>query len=127
MGATEVDHFIPWSRYPSDLGHNFVLARRGCNQSKGAMLAAEDHLERWVIRNQSLGEPFGDELGRVGMVSDWLSSREIARWAYGGEAAINAPLWTAGTATTPITGRWESILKPDNQFASAISAGRNSS
>src|SRR2546429_642776 len=23
---TQVDHFIPWSRYPDDLGHNFVLA-----------------------------------------------------------------------------------------------------
>src|SRR5688572_28840645 len=35
-----VDHFIPWSRYPRDLGHNFVLAHDSCNQSKRDMLAA---------------------------------------------------------------------------------------
>jgi 5-methylcytosine-specific restriction endonuclease McrA len=32
--AGEVDHFIPWSRYPTDLGHNFVLAHPGCNNAK---------------------------------------------------------------------------------------------
>ncbi len=25
-GGGHVDHFIPWSKYPIDLGHNFVLA-----------------------------------------------------------------------------------------------------
>lgn len=35
-----VDHFIPWSRYPLDLGHNFVLAHASCNQDKRDMLAA---------------------------------------------------------------------------------------
>ena len=25
-GSVHIDHFIPWSRYPIDLGHNFVLA-----------------------------------------------------------------------------------------------------
>ncbi len=27
----EVDHFVPWSLYPVDLGHNFVLAHSTCN------------------------------------------------------------------------------------------------
>ena len=28
-----VDHFIAWSRYPVDLGHNLVLAHNGCNEA----------------------------------------------------------------------------------------------
>jgi hypothetical protein len=33
-GNTEVDHFVAWSRYPQDLGHNFVLADIRCNGKK---------------------------------------------------------------------------------------------
>jgi len=46
--STHVDHFIPWSRYPVDLGHNFVAACRDCNTAKSDTLAAVDHLNRWV-------------------------------------------------------------------------------
>ena len=48
----QVDHFIPWSRYPADLGHNFVLAHRGCNNAKSDYLAAEHHLAAWAERNR---------------------------------------------------------------------------
>jgi hypothetical protein len=41
-----VDHFIPWSRYPRDTAHNFVLAHAGCNGDKRELLAAKRHLER---------------------------------------------------------------------------------
>ena len=34
-----VDHFISWSRYTTDLGHNFVLAHPGCNSQKSDYLA----------------------------------------------------------------------------------------
>jgi 5-methylcytosine-specific restriction endonuclease McrA len=33
-GEAHVDHFIAWSRYPVDLGHNFVLADSRCNSAK---------------------------------------------------------------------------------------------
>jgi 5-methylcytosine-specific restriction endonuclease McrA len=32
--GAEVDHFIPWAKYPADLAHNLVLADRGCNGKK---------------------------------------------------------------------------------------------
>jgi 5-methylcytosine-specific restriction endonuclease McrA len=51
-GNTQVDHFVPWSRYPTDLGHNFVLAHDSCNNAKSDFLAAENHLAAWVRRNQ---------------------------------------------------------------------------
>ena len=47
----EVDHFIPWARYPNDLGHNFVLAHSNCNNAKRDHLAAEQHKERWFEQN----------------------------------------------------------------------------
>jgi hypothetical protein len=46
-GAGCVDHFIAWSRYPVDLGHNLVLAHDGCNAAKRDFLAYPAHLERW--------------------------------------------------------------------------------
>src|SRR5262245_5475880 len=47
-----VDHFVPWSRYPFDLAHNFVLADDQCNDSKTSRLADVPHLERWCERNE---------------------------------------------------------------------------
>ncbi|WP_257496279.1 HNH endonuclease [Aeromonas allosaccharophila] len=50
-GAGEVDHFIPWRRYPIDLGHNFVLAHANCNRSKRYFLAASEHRDTWYEQN----------------------------------------------------------------------------
>ena len=36
-----MDHFIPWWRYPADLGHNFALAHAECSRKKSDHLAAE--------------------------------------------------------------------------------------
>ncbi len=49
--ATNVDHFVPWARYPVDLGHNFVLAHSTCNSSKSDHVASAEYLEKWVDRN----------------------------------------------------------------------------
>lgn len=49
----DVDHFVPWSKYPRDLAHNFVLAHAECNRRKSDMLAAERHLNRWLERNRN--------------------------------------------------------------------------
>ncbi len=50
-GEPVVDHFVPWSRYQLDLGHNYVLADPRGNGDKADRLAAFDHLRRWVERN----------------------------------------------------------------------------
>ena len=42
-GAADVDHFIPWSRYPDDTLDNLVAAHPRCNNSKRDFLAAVDH------------------------------------------------------------------------------------
>lgn len=49
-GAPEVDHFIPWARYPDNGLENLVVAHGGCNGAKCDHLAAADHVARWVTR-----------------------------------------------------------------------------
>ena len=53
--AMHVDHFVPWALYPSNLGHNFVLADAACNADKSDLLADVGHLDRWRSRNEGAG------------------------------------------------------------------------
>ena len=46
----EVDHFLPWARYPDNGIENLVVADRACNNSKRDFLAASAHLDRWRER-----------------------------------------------------------------------------
>ena len=78
----EVDHFVPWSRYPTDLGHNFVLAHPRCNNSKSDYLAAEQHLESWSQRNRVRSVELDQRLIDAGLPSDSLASIRITEWAY---------------------------------------------
>jgi hypothetical protein len=48
-GSIDVDHFIPWSRYPTDLGHNFVLAHRRCNNAKSDYLGQDASQQTRVV------------------------------------------------------------------------------
>jgi 5-methylcytosine-specific restriction endonuclease McrA len=50
VGTAEVDHFIPWARYPDDGLDNLVVADRRCNGDKRAFLAAVGHVARWTLR-----------------------------------------------------------------------------
>ena len=54
--AGHVDHFIPWSKYPIDLGHNFVLADGKCNGKKRDRMPHVNHLARWSERNRDHGD-----------------------------------------------------------------------
>ncbi len=79
----QVDHFVPWSRYPVDLAHNFVLAHAGCNDSKSNLLASVEHLERWCIRNVDRERVLADAFAERRLAHDLAASRAIMRWAYG--------------------------------------------
>lgn len=46
----DIDHFIPWSRYPDNGLENLVLSDPRCNGSKLDHLAAASHVERWAGR-----------------------------------------------------------------------------
>ncbi|MCW1913021.1 HNH endonuclease [Luteolibacter sp. GHJ8] len=60
-GVPEVDRFISRSRYPIDLGHNFVLAHPQCNNQKRDFLADLRHLQRWGHRNRHAGMALADK------------------------------------------------------------------
>ena len=78
----QVDHFVPWSRYPVDLAHNFVLAHARCNDSKSNLLASAEHLERWWIRNAERERILTERFTEQRLVHDLAASRQITRWAY---------------------------------------------
>jgi 5-methylcytosine-specific restriction endonuclease McrA len=80
--STEVDHFIAWSRYPADLGHNFVLADRSCNNRKKDRLPAYENLCSWVERNEKYGRELTSEFRQRDIVQDLGASARIAHWAY---------------------------------------------
>ncbi len=96
-GATvheaDVDHFIPFSLYPRDLVHNFVLAHPACNRSKSDTLAARPHLESWLeyitSRDDALRE-IGEAAGRI---SEPTSSLAVARWGYANAMTSGAQAW----------------------------------
>lgn len=78
----EVDHFIPWSKYPNDTAHNFVLADRSCNNAKRDYLADIPFFERWQLRNQIYHQDITSFAIEKGFSSDLAASEKISKWAY---------------------------------------------
>lgn len=83
VSEMEVDHFIPFSLYPRDLMHNFVLACPTCNRSKSDTLAAKIHLDRWIELTTKNSEAIAKIGANVGVTSNLETSFAIAKWAYG--------------------------------------------
>lgn len=101
-GTAEVDHFIPWARYPRDTVHNFVLAHRSCNNDKRALLAARPHLDHWLERNDRQGDELGERLSGIGFVADPGCSLLVARWAYEQAVTIKAQAWAGKGVVVPV-------------------------
>lgn len=90
----EVDHFIPWSRYPIDLGHNFVLAHSACNLAKADRLPAVEHLANWARRNHHAS--LTSEFRSHGLPYDLPATFRIASWAYKQAERAGSQLWFSG-------------------------------
>jgi 5-methylcytosine-specific restriction endonuclease McrA len=91
----QVDHFIPWSRYPADLGHNFVLAHDLCNNAKSDYLAAEDHLAAWVERNRDHEAELHARLVEAALPCDWTAAVQIAKWVYQQTEKAHGQVWVS--------------------------------
>lgn len=109
-GAGDLDHFIPWSRYPLDLGHNFVFAHKACNNAKRDHLAAPIHIERWRVQNLDGGHSLGKRFTDAGLVHDLERSEMIARWAYQQGQASKAQLWVRKSTFEACDYRWVTAL-----------------
>ena len=108
--SMEVDHFIPWSRYPTDLGHNFVLAHRKCNNSKSDYLAAEPHLEVWVERNRSRLHELDERLRDANLTHDVASSIRITEWAYEQVEKAKGQVWMSDAVFHHLGAGWRELL-----------------
>lgn len=109
-GQSHVDHFIPWSRYPVDLGHNFVLAHDRCNAAKADHLAAESHLDSWVRRNREDADELGALFDAAGFPHDVGISTRVSRWAYRRVAERRGLVWSEGRRLEHLQSQWEEIL-----------------
>jgi hypothetical protein len=105
-----VDHFIPWSRYPHDLGHNFVLAHKSCNCSKRDMLASVEHLENWAERNKMFGSQMENYFMENNLLHDLKNSVAIAKWAYSQAEDTESHLWVESKVVIESNNAWKSVL-----------------
>jgi len=108
--AADVDHFIPWSRYPSDLAHNLVLAHPTCNRKKKDLLACESHLEHWLIRNADQSAAITEAGRQAGLIVDPERTRRIAAWAYSSGTRAGAAGWIEEDRVEIIGERWRCLL-----------------
>jgi len=110
-GEPVVDHFVPWARYPLDLGHNFVLADARCNGGKLDRLAAFEHLERWCARNAR--PDWTVALDGRAVPHDVRRTKRVARWAYAQAEHGGATVWQRGRdGLIDLDPRWRVLLLP---------------
>ncbi len=105
-----LDHFIPWSRYPVDLGHNFVFAHARCNGDKRDFLAGLDHLAKWKETNLDLSKGLTVAFTEAGLVHDDKRSQSVATWAYEQGESAGSHVWNEGRSIAPLGSEWRRIL-----------------
>jgi len=81
----EVDHFVPWARYPNDGLANLVVAHSSCNLAKSDHIAAFDHYQHWQERNND--QSVVSAIEQMATQSQWevrlVESLNIAQTLYG--------------------------------------------
>jgi hypothetical protein len=103
---SQVDHFVPWARYPVDLGHNFVLAHNGCNSAKTDYLAAENHLVAWIERNRQHQAELQSRLVEAALPCDLTATVQIAKWVYQQTETANGQVWVTEKVLKHLGPNW---------------------
>lgn len=106
----DVDHFIPFSLYPRDLAHNFVLAHPSCNRSKSDSLAAHSHLERWLERVVKYGDDLLGIGAEAGIVGDLATVGRVATWGYANACAAGGHAWLSPAKYEPVSAHYLDLL-----------------
>ena len=70
-GGIDVDHFVPWARYPDNGIENLVVAHRTCNGDKSDFLAAGGHVRRWSDRFAASEQGIASELAEIATRAGW--------------------------------------------------------
>jgi hypothetical protein len=113
-GGGDVDHFIAWSRYPVDLGHNLVLAHGACNAKKRDFLAYPVHLERWQRSHVERAADLAQGFDSLGLPHDSERSRAIAWWAYEQGEAAGAHAWIDADRFVRLDRSWRQVFGTDS-------------
>lgn len=114
----EVDHFLPWSRWPTNAIENLVVADR-CNNAKRDHLAAGCHVEAWATRVELRGAHLVELAHRAGWESDPARSLALVRSCYahlpaetplwvGADRFVAAEPWSIATLLASVTIPWRS-------------------
>lgn len=107
----DVDHFVPFSLYPRDQAHNFVLAHPNCNRSKSDTLAAKPHLERWLERLVTRTDEL-TEIGAIaGMATDGSTAHKVAMWGYKTASSTGGRAWISATSYEPVSIDYLSLFE----------------
>jgi hypothetical protein len=122
--AGDADHFIPWSRYPVDLGHNFVFSHPACNHSKRDFLAHPDFLAKWREQNLDLGDRLARRFDERALLHDAERSLAIAWWAYEQGQHSHAQVWLAKDRFLRLDDGWRTALRALPRAAEARGAYR---
>ncbi len=81
----EVDHFVPWARYPNNAIENLVVSHERCNGYKRDFLAAAQHVAAWRARVEP-GSDVAGELVQLAEDTAWERAPErslsVARAIY---------------------------------------------
>ncbi|MGH7545060.1 MAG: HNH endonuclease, partial [Gemmatimonadota bacterium] len=81
----QVDHFIPWARYPDNDIENLVVSHERCNSYKRDFLASGEHVERWRTFTDPAA-PHGRERVEIARAANWATDPErtlgVARGIY---------------------------------------------
>lgn len=96
----EVDHFIPWKRYPDDGLDNLVVAHPKCNNSKRDFLAAAEHVESWNVRRAKHDTELAALAAEAAWHRDIDRTRSIATSIYS-RLPVTARLWSAPSVFGP--------------------------
>jgi 5-methylcytosine-specific restriction endonuclease McrA len=99
-GRADVDHFIPWTRYPDDALDNLVVAHQSCNNSKRDFLAGAEHVERWRRRVREHGNALATIATDLSWPRDAERTRAIATSIYS-RLPLTARLWLAPSEFGP--------------------------
>jgi hypothetical protein len=108
--VSHVDHFVPWSRYPVDLGHNFVLAHSACNGKKSDRLAAAVHLDAWCEYQHQNAKPLAEEFNRLGILNDFNSTLRVVSWAYNQTFESHGLTWLRNQELHSLGTNWSKNL-----------------
>jgi 5-methylcytosine-specific restriction endonuclease McrA len=109
-GGGDVDHFIAWSRYPADLGHNLVLAHRTCNAKKRDFLAHPVHIESWHRSHIERADELAQRFYAAKLPHDSERTRAIVWWAYEQGEAAGAHVWMRDDQLSRLDASWRGAL-----------------